>query len=433
MKAYRSPAPGPAARPMLAPARTSRRSVEPDGAQWPGYETARCHPLGDMMAISVLLADDHLSFCQSLRAFLEREGFRVVGEAADGREAVRLARALRPDVAVLDVSMPLLNGVDAAREIQGACPRTRTILLTMHAEDQYVLQALKGGVQGYVLKKQPVMDLIQAVQEGRPGRTGAGRRPLGVAADSTPATRETTRALRGAGRLLRGGTRRARPRRARAPRQHRHLARDPVEGRDRGRHGLGGRSARRSKAARDVNPERGALSDSAGHGDGPAERVHELLHDAQPEPDTAGAAGAALADLVEGLEDRVQVVGRDARAGVADLDHDPTGASSRVRHHGDPPRLRELDRVVDQIVDDLLQLHAVGLQHREVRLDRDREAEARVAEPARMQGLDLGEQRGQGEALDPERDMDGAETCEVEQVGDQAELQPRVALEGGDP
>jgi len=118
-----------------------------------------------MMAISVLLADDHLSFCQSLRAFLEREGFRVVGEAADGREAVRLARALRPDVAVLDVSMPLLNGVEAAREIQGACPRTRTILLTMHAEDQYVLQALKGGVQGYVLKKQPVMDLIQAIQE----------------------------------------------------------------------------------------------------------------------------------------------------------------------------------------------------------------------------------------------------------------------------
>ena len=77
------------------------------------------------MAISVLLADDHLSFCQSLRAFLEREGFRVVGEAADGREAVRLARALRPDVAVLDVSMPLLNGVDAAREIGRASCRER--------------------------------------------------------------------------------------------------------------------------------------------------------------------------------------------------------------------------------------------------------------------------------------------------------------------
>jgi len=117
------------------------------------------------MAINVLLADDHLSFCQSLRVILEQEGFRVVGEAADGQEAVRLARALRPEVAVLDVSMPLLNGVDAAREIQKACPRTRTILLTMHAEDQYVLQALHGGVRGYVLKKQAVMDLVQAIQE----------------------------------------------------------------------------------------------------------------------------------------------------------------------------------------------------------------------------------------------------------------------------
>ncbi len=117
------------------------------------------------MAINVLLADDHLSFCQSLRVILEQEGFRVVGEAADGQEAVRLARALRPEVAVLDVSMPLLNGVDAAREIQKACPRTRTILLTMHAEDQYVLQALQGGVRRYVLKKQAVMDLVQAIQE----------------------------------------------------------------------------------------------------------------------------------------------------------------------------------------------------------------------------------------------------------------------------
>ena len=117
------------------------------------------------MPINVLLADDHLTVTQSLRAFLEREGFRVVGEAADGREAVRLARALGPDVAVLDVSMPLLNGVAAAREIQRACPGTRTILLTMHAEDPYVQQAIQAGVQGYVLKKQAVMDLVQAIQE----------------------------------------------------------------------------------------------------------------------------------------------------------------------------------------------------------------------------------------------------------------------------
>ena len=117
------------------------------------------------MAIRVLLADDHVIVSQSLKAILEREGFPVVGEAADGREAVRLARALRPDAAVLDVSMPLLNGLDAAREIQKACPRTRTILLTMHAEDGYVLQALQMGIRGYVLKSQAVTDLVRALQE----------------------------------------------------------------------------------------------------------------------------------------------------------------------------------------------------------------------------------------------------------------------------
>ena len=117
------------------------------------------------MPISVLLADDHLIICQSLKATLEREGFQVVGEAADGREAVRLARELHPDAAVLDVSMPLLNGLDAAREIQKTCPRTRTILLTVHAEEPYVLQALQVGVRGYVLKSQAVTDLVRALQE----------------------------------------------------------------------------------------------------------------------------------------------------------------------------------------------------------------------------------------------------------------------------
>jgi len=117
------------------------------------------------MAIRVLLADDHLIVCQSLKAVLEREGLQVVGEAADGREAVRLARAFHPDVAVLDVSMPLLNGLDAAREIQKACPRTRTILLTMHGEDSYFLRALQMGIRGYVLKSQAVTDLVRAVQE----------------------------------------------------------------------------------------------------------------------------------------------------------------------------------------------------------------------------------------------------------------------------
>ena len=98
------------------------------------------------MPIRLLLADDHLMFRQGLKTLIEREAFDVVGEASDGREAVQLARALHPDVAVLDLAMPLLNGLDAAREITKVSTRTRTILLTMHTEDQYVMEALRAGV-----------------------------------------------------------------------------------------------------------------------------------------------------------------------------------------------------------------------------------------------------------------------------------------------
>src|SRR5437870_1390199 len=145
------------------------RSLRPPAAArectWP-------FPWRGEMAIRVLLADDHVIVSQSLKAILEREGFPVVGEAADGREAVRLASALHPDVAVLDVSMPVLNGLDAAVAITKACPRTRTILLTMHAEDTYVLQALQMGVRGYVLR-------------ARPSRISSGRSRRSLGAPST--------------------------------------------------------------------------------------------------------------------------------------------------------------------------------------------------------------------------------------------------------
>ncbi|MBI4390888.1 MAG: response regulator transcription factor, partial [candidate division NC10 bacterium] len=104
------------------------------------------------MPLRVLLADDHQIVRQGLKALLEREGFDVAAEASDGLEAVRLARDLQPDVAVLDIAMPLLNGLDAAREVLQGSPRTKAILLTMHAEDHYVLEALRAGVSGYVLK-----------------------------------------------------------------------------------------------------------------------------------------------------------------------------------------------------------------------------------------------------------------------------------------
>jgi len=118
----------------------------------------------------ILLADDHLIFRQGLKGVLEREGLQVVGEAVDGQEAIRRARDSSPDVAVLDLTMPLLNGLDAAREIVRVSPRTRPILLTMQSEDPYVLEAMRAGIKGYVLKTQPSTDLIQAIQEVSRGR-----------------------------------------------------------------------------------------------------------------------------------------------------------------------------------------------------------------------------------------------------------------------
>ncbi|TMI80574.1 MAG: response regulator transcription factor [Bacillati bacterium ANGP1] len=117
------------------------------------------------MSLRILLADDHGIFRQGVKALLEREGFRVDGEAADGHTAIQMASQLTPDVVVVDLAMPLLNGLDAAREITRVSPRTRTILLTMHAEDPYVARALQAGVRGYVLKSQAAEDLVQAIRE----------------------------------------------------------------------------------------------------------------------------------------------------------------------------------------------------------------------------------------------------------------------------
>jgi len=117
------------------------------------------------MSGQVLIADDHPLIRQGLRALLEQHGFTIVGEAADGREATQLAQELEPDVAVLDLAMPLLNGLDAAREITRTSRRTKTILVTVHTADQYVLAALQAGVRGYVLKSQATAELVQAVQE----------------------------------------------------------------------------------------------------------------------------------------------------------------------------------------------------------------------------------------------------------------------------
>ncbi len=116
------------------------------------------------MPTRVLLADDHPLVRQGLKTLLEREGFQVAGEASDGQEALRLMPTALPDVAVLDIGMPVLNGLDAAREIHKCYSRTKAILLTRHDEDQYVTEALRAGVKGYVLKSQAVTDLVDAIR-----------------------------------------------------------------------------------------------------------------------------------------------------------------------------------------------------------------------------------------------------------------------------
>lgn len=117
------------------------------------------------MPIKVILADDHALIRQSLRTLLEREGFQVLGEASDGHEAVRLAAQVRPEVAILDIAMPTLNGVDAARELAKLDGKPKAILLTRHDEDQYVIESLRAGVRGYVLKTQAATDLVQAIRQ----------------------------------------------------------------------------------------------------------------------------------------------------------------------------------------------------------------------------------------------------------------------------
>ncbi len=117
------------------------------------------------MRSRILLADDHILVRDGIKVTLEVNGFEVVGEASDGREAIKMVRELKPDVAVFDVSMPGLNGVDAARIAIKEYPGLRVILLTVHIENEYVDEALKAGVSGYVLKKQATADLIRAIQE----------------------------------------------------------------------------------------------------------------------------------------------------------------------------------------------------------------------------------------------------------------------------
>jgi two-component system response regulator NreC len=124
-----------------------------------------------MKPIRILLADDHTVVRDGLRSMLEHESdMAVVAEAADGRESVRMAEAQTPDVVVMDLAMPIMNGMEATRRILSANPRIGVVILSMHQDESYVLGSLKAGAKGYLLKdsmRSEVVQAIRAVSEGR--------------------------------------------------------------------------------------------------------------------------------------------------------------------------------------------------------------------------------------------------------------------------
>jgi DNA-binding NarL/FixJ family response regulator len=124
------------------------------------------------MSIRILLADDHTVMRNGLRLLLERQpNLQVVGEAADGREAVELAASQKPDVVVMDIAMPHLNGVEAARQIVVRSPQTAIAILSMHSDESYVIRSLKAGAKAYLLKDSAEADLIAAIHALMEGKS----------------------------------------------------------------------------------------------------------------------------------------------------------------------------------------------------------------------------------------------------------------------
>lgn len=116
------------------------------------------------MPPTILIADDHRLLREGLRALLERDGFRVIGEADNGRSAVRLAKQLQPDIVITDIAMPDLNGVEATRQICVEAPRSKVLALSMHTESRFVLGILEAGASGYLLKDAAFEELTLAIK-----------------------------------------------------------------------------------------------------------------------------------------------------------------------------------------------------------------------------------------------------------------------------
>ncbi len=118
-----------------------------------------------MKKLRILLADDHIVMRTGLRALLERQpNLEVVGESENGRETIELSASLKPDVVVMDVGMPILNGIEATRTIVGQQPTTAVVILSMYSDESYVMRALKAGARAYLLKDSAAADLISAIE-----------------------------------------------------------------------------------------------------------------------------------------------------------------------------------------------------------------------------------------------------------------------------
>ena len=122
------------------------------------------------MSITVFLADDHAVIRDGLRSLLEATSdIRVIGDAANGRSAVREVAQLRPDVAIVDIAMPGLNGIEAAREIVQVCPTTQVVILSMHSTSEHIFRALRAGARGYLLKESAGIEVVNAVRSVHAG------------------------------------------------------------------------------------------------------------------------------------------------------------------------------------------------------------------------------------------------------------------------
>jgi DNA-binding NarL/FixJ family response regulator len=123
------------------------------------------------MTIRLLLADDHRMLREGLRRTMEEEGLEVVGEAADGEEALRLAAALRPDVVLMDVTMPVLDGVEATRQLHEHLPEIPVVILTMHADREVLARAIRAGAAGYLVKDCSTDEVVHTVRVAASGET----------------------------------------------------------------------------------------------------------------------------------------------------------------------------------------------------------------------------------------------------------------------